>query len=147
MKKVMIIGSGGAGKSTAAMALHNISGLPIFHLDSYYWKPGWNPTPKAEWEEIITELGKKPEWIMDRNYGGKMDIRLAVAYTIIFFHFPRLVCLTSALKRRYFGPRLDIIPGCPEQIDWEFLSWIWNYNKTSASGILKKLDGFKNKDT
>lgn len=145
MKRVMIIGSGGAGKSTAAIALHKITGLPLIHLDHHYWNPGWTETPKEEWEKKIISLCEEEEWIMDGNYGGTMDYRLEAADTILFLYLPRLVCLQGALKRRILVRRVDEIPGCPEKLDFEFFKWIWNYNKTRVPGIMKKLEDLENK--
>ena len=53
MKKVVIIGSGGAGKSTFARRLGEMSGIEVFHLDKLYWKPNWTKTPKDEWAKIV----------------------------------------------------------------------------------------------
>ena len=53
MKKILIIGSGGAGKSTLALKLSEITEIPVIHLDSYFWKPNWVKTPTAEWRKIV----------------------------------------------------------------------------------------------
>jgi adenylate kinase family enzyme len=45
MRRVMVVGSGGAGKSTFAGALGAHTGLPVTHLDWHFWRPGWEPTP------------------------------------------------------------------------------------------------------
>jgi adenylate kinase family enzyme len=142
VKRVMIIGSGGAGKSTLARALGARLGIQVVHLDAHFWKPGWVPTPRDEWLELQRELMQSETWIMDGNYGGTMDARLALADTVIFLDLPRLTCLTRALQRRvqYHGrSRPDIAPGCPEKIDLEFLRWIWGFPRTKRPGILKKL--------
>lgn len=145
MNRVLVIGSGGAGKSTTARSLHEITGLPLIHLDSYYWKPDWIESTKTEWEEQIQLLCKDPQWIMDGNYGGTMDYRLQMADTVFFLHIPRVICLFSALRRHFLRNRIDEIPGCPERIDLPFISWIWSYNSTRAPKILQKLKSFENK--
>lgn len=139
----MIIGSGGAGKSTLARELGARLGIRVVHLDAHFWNPGWVPTPKADWLETQHELMRPETWIMDGNYGGTMDARLALADTAIFLDLPRLTCITRALVRRvqYHGrSRPDIAPGCPEKIDLEFLRWIWDFPRTKRPGILKKLE-------
>jgi len=62
--KIMIIGSGGAGKSTFARQLGSLSGLPVYHLDRYFWKPGWVATPREEWAEFQKELVQRESNIM-----------------------------------------------------------------------------------
>ena len=37
MKKVIVIGCPGSGKSTVSRALHNKTGIPLYHLDMMYW--------------------------------------------------------------------------------------------------------------
>ncbi|MEH2257160.1 AAA family ATPase [Nostoc sp.] len=117
MKKILIIGSGGAGKSTLARELGTILSLEVIHLDAWYWNPGWVETPKTEWQSIIQDLTLRESWIMDGNYGGTLDVRLSVADTVIFLDFPRILCLSRVIKRRftYAGQsRPDMALDCPE---------------------------------
>lgn len=139
----MIIGSGGAGKSTLARQLGEILGLPVIHLDAEYWNPGWEPTPKPEWQETVQRLVQQDAWIMDGNYGGTMDLRLPIADTVIFLNLPRWLCLWRVVKRRwqYAGTtRPDMAANCPEQLSWEFLHWVWTYPARRQATILAKLD-------
>jgi adenylate kinase family enzyme len=145
MKKVLIIGSGGSGKSTAAIKLGAITGLPVIHLDTYFWKPDWIRVSKDEWLLKVKELCAQPRWIMDGNYRGTMDLRLREADTIIFLYFPRLICIWGIIKRR-FSKRADTIEGCREKIDLEFFKWVWNYNGTHVPGIMEKLHNIKDKE-
>jgi adenylate kinase family enzyme len=142
MKRIMIIGSGGSGKSTFASRLGEITKIPVFHLDAYYWKPGWVPTPKKEWEEIQLELIQKEEWIIDGNYGSTLELRMREADTIISFDLSKWITTYRVVKRRiqYHGKtRPDLNEDCPEQLDWEFIKWVWNFRKTRMPGILEKL--------
>jgi adenylate kinase family enzyme len=142
MEKILIIGSGGAGKSTLSRQLGNILNLEVIHLDSLYWHPGWVETPQPEWWQIIQESIDRESWIMDGNYSGTMDIRLLAADTIIFLDFSVFVCLWRVIKRRwqYIGKtRPDMSSGCPERLDWEFIKWVWNYPRDRRPAILEKL--------
>jgi adenylate kinase family enzyme len=150
VRRVMIVGSGGAGKSTLARELGMRLEIRVVHLDAHFWKPGWVPTPREAWLEAQGELMRPEAWIIDGNYGGTMDARLALADAVIFLDLPRLVCLTRALKRRiqYHGrSRPDIAPGCPEKIDLAFLRWIWDFPSAKRPGILKKLESARVKGT
>jgi adenylate kinase family enzyme len=80
--------------------------------------------------------------VMDGNYGGTLDMRLAACDSVVFLDLPRRVCLWRIVKRRvrYFGrTRPDVAPGCPEQLSWEFLWWVWTYGKRRRAGILERL--------
>lgn len=85
MRRIAVIGCGGAGKTTLSRELGEILKLPVYHLDSFFWNPGWVPTPPEEWRRIQEELVSRDEWIMDGDYGGTLDIRFGRADTIIFW--------------------------------------------------------------
>ena len=142
-QRVAIIGSGGAGKSTLARQLGDITGLPVVHLDARFWKPGWVPSPNDEWDEAMTELAAGERWILDGNYGRTMELRFARADTVVFLDYSRWLCCYRAIKRRvqYGGrSRPDMTEGCDEKIDLEFLKWIWDYPATRRPGILARLE-------
>lgn len=130
MKRVLIIGSGGSGKSTLARRMHAVTGLPLVHLDRLYWRSGWQKTPKDEWLAKIAEVTAADEWILDGNFDGTLDERLARADTVIFLDLPRYLCIYRVIKRRltYRGTnRPDMSEGCDEKIDAEFLWWLMRY--------------------
>lgn len=147
MKKILIIGSGGAGKSTLARRLGEWLAIEVVHLDKLHWKPNWTGTPKDEWREIVRRELAKDEWIMDGNFGGTMELRLAACDTVVYLDFPRALCVYRALKRiaKYYNrTRPDMGAGCNERLDFEFLSWVWNFPKDTKPEIeerLGRLDG------
>jgi len=146
VQRILIIGSGGAGKSTFSTKLGVCLDLPVIHLDTLYWRPGWVDTPPEEWAKVVAAEIARPRWIMDGNYGGTMEMRLAACDTVIFLHLSPWICLRRALYRRWKYRRVsrpDMNPGCPEQIDLEFLKWIWNYPATKAPKILEMLERLK----
>lgn len=140
--KIAIIGSGGAGKSTFSRKLGQRTGLPVYHLDSLHWKPGWVPTPKEEWDAFQHQLVQRDQWIIDGNYARTLDIRLQAADTIIWLDMPTYLCLYRAIKRtiQYRGKtRSDLTEGCPERFELQFLKWIWNFRKKQRPALLKRL--------
>ena len=143
----MVIGCCGSGKSTLSRKLVQILGLPLFHLDQYYWKPNWVETPKSEWPNIVQTLADKDKWIVDGNYGGTMDIRLKRADTIIYLDYPTWRCLGRVIKRivKYKGKvRPDMVEGCRERFDLDFLHYVLVFNLTRRKSILKKINDHKN---
>ena len=142
MRRVAIIGSGGAGKSTLARRLGEISGLPVIHLDREFWRPGWTETPKPEWRAKVEQLVKGDAWIIDGNFGGTMEIRLAAADTVVILNFPRVLCTYRAIKRAVAyrnRTRPDMGPDCKEKFDVEFLRWVWQFPGKTLPGIEERL--------
>jgi adenylate kinase family enzyme len=142
MQRVLVIGSGGAGKSTLARQLGERLGLPVIHLDAHYWQAGWTETPTDEWTAQVARLIGDEAWVMDGNYSGTLDLRIPAADTIVFLDLPRIVCLWRVLRRRlaFHGrARPDVRPGCPERISWEFIDWIWNYRARQRPRVLARL--------
>jgi adenylate kinase family enzyme len=143
MQRVVVIGSGGAGKSTLAVELGARTGLPVIHLDREFWRPGWQPTPDDVWEARVGELVQGDRWIMDGNYGGTMPIRFERADTVVFLDLPRVHCLLSVIWRSFRHrrtPRPDMSEGNPEKLDPAFLQWIWNYRRKNRPGVLRQLE-------
>lgn len=150
MKKIVIIGSGGAGKSTLAIQLGEILNIPVLHLDKLYWQAGWIEPSSDDWERRVEELLKAESWVMDGNFGGTMEMRLAACDTAIFMDFPRMICLYRVIKRRlkYRNTnRPDMTEGCNEKIDLEFLDWVWNYRKIKKPKVEKILQKFESEKT
>jgi len=142
MKRIAIVGSGGAGKSTLARQLGTILNIEVLHLDTYFWQPGWVEPSHADWRIQMEALVAHESWIMDGTYGGTLDMRLAAADTIIFLDFSRYLCIWRALKRRiqYHGRnRPDQAPGCPEQLSWTFLKWVWAYPDLRRPSVLERI--------
>ncbi|HOF88625.1 MAG TPA: hypothetical protein PLZ36_11050 [Armatimonadota bacterium] len=145
--RIMIIGSGGAGKSTLARRLGEITGLPVIHLDAENWQPGWVETPKDAWRRKVEELTRRDRWVMDGNYGGTLPIRLAAAETVIVLDYPWWLCLGRVVKRRviYHGrTRPDLTPGCPERMDGAFLKWICvDFPRRTRPRLLSLLEEYR----
>lgn len=146
MKKIILIGSGGAGKSTLARKIGEKLAMNVVHLDALFWKPNWTPVTKGEQRRIQDELVQNDTWIIDGNYGATIDIRMKAADTIIFLDISRTICLYRVLKRRLKyrnRTRPDMGAGCNEKIDIHFLKWIWEYPKTKKPEILMKLKQYE----
>lgn len=140
--------SGGAGKTTLARQIADKLRLPVIHLDAHYWRPGWVETPPDEWRRTVAELIARPVWVMDGNYGGTMDMRIAACDAVVFLDLPRLVCLWRTVKRTlHFRGRTrpEITTGNPDRMTWDFVQWIWTYPKRRRPAILVRLARLEDK--
>ena len=142
MRKILVIGSGGSGKSTFARRLGTLLELEVIHLDSIYWRAGWVEMPKPEWRTTVEELLSRGAWIMDGNYSGTIEMRLEASDTVIFLDMPRLLCVWRLIKRAMLyrnQRRPDMAEGCPERLNWEFIKWVWDYHERTRPKIVKLL--------
>lgn len=150
MQRILVVGSGGAGKSTFSSRLGRLLKLPVIHLDTLYWSPGWVEPDKSQWAHTVRQVIQQDHWILDGNYSGTLAERIEACDTIIFLDMPRLTCVWRVLRRaaKHRGrTRPDMSAGCPERVNLAFLLWIWNYPNRSGrkvSALLERARATKN---
>ena len=142
MKKVIVIGCPGSGKSTVSRTLHNKTGIPLYHLDMMYWNADKTTVEKSVFLERLSDVLEKDEWIIDGNYSSTMELRMVACDTVIFLDYPLDVCLDGIRERRG-KPRSDM-PWIETEEDSEFIEFIKNYNEQQKPKVLELLK--KNSD-
>ena len=125
MKRVVILGPGGSGKTTLAMRLSEITGLKLVELDKVFWGPELAATPREQWIKLQQELTAEKEWILDGDLGpyDAVEVRLQSADTIIFLDLPLMLCAWRALRRSR------------ERADFWF--WLLRYRQQSGPLLMK----------
>ena len=139
-KRIMIIGQPGSGKSTLARILGKTLNLPVFHTDHIGWQPGWIERAESEKIRLCSEIHARDKWVFE---GGRSPERLDRADTLVFLDFPLLIRAWRVLKRRveyHKVARPDVPEDCPENINWEFVSYIWRTRKTGRSRLIRFFD-------
>ena len=144
MKKVIVIGCPGSGKSTVSRALHNKTSIPLYHLDMMYWNADKTTVEKSVFLERLSAVLEKDEWIIDGNYGSTMELRMAVCDTVIFLDYPLDVCL-NGIKERRGKPRSDM-PWIETEEDVEFIEFIKSYNEQQKPKVLELLEKYSEKN-
>ena len=145
MKKIIVIGCPGSGKSTFSKALHKITNIPLFHLDMIFWNADKTTVEKPVFLDRLFKIIQSDEWIIDGNYGSTMELRMQACDTVIFLDYPLDVCL-NGIKERKGKPRSDLPWIEPDEDDVEFLEFIKNYNSQSRPKVMELLDRFSHKD-
>ena len=134
MDRIAIVGCSGGGKSTLARALGARLGLPVIHLDTLFWKPGWVESPGDAFRVVADEAARAERWIIDGNFTDAAGLRFQRADIIVWVDPPTSLCLWRAFRRAVtaFGrARTDLAPGCPEKIDLAFYGYIWSWNRVT----------------
>lgn len=145
MLKAIIIGSPGAGKSTFARKLRDMTNLPLYYLDMLWHKPDRTNISREEFDKGLNEILKKNSYIIDGNYLRTLEIRLKECDTVFLLDFPLEVCLSGAKSR--IGKEREDLPWIESEFDEEFRQWIMDFSKDQLPQIyelLEKYQGDKN---
>jgi adenylate kinase family enzyme len=133
-RRILVMGPAGSGKSRLALLIGERLGLPVIHLDRLFWLPGWEKMDFGDFREVVSEAAAAEAWIMDGNYASALRERLGRAELVIYLDYPRWVTIPRVLwrwLRHRGGTRPDMAPDCPEQLDREFLHYMWTFPHTS----------------
>lgn len=146
MKKIIVIGCPGSGKSTFSKALHEITGIPLFHLDMMYWNPDRTTVEKHVFMERLNSVIQKDEWIIDGNYNSTMELRLQACDTVIFLDYSVDVCLDGVRERK--GKTRTDMPWVEnvDEEDLNFTQFIKDYNMQSRPKVMELLEQYSCKD-
>ena len=144
MKKIIVIGCPGSGKSTLSRKLHNITEIPLYHLDMLFWNEDKTTVEKSVFLKRLSEVLIKDSWIIDGNFSSTMEQRMNECDTVIFLDYPTEICLDGVEKRRG-KPRGDI-PWIETEEDEEFTEFIKTFNVSRKPAILALLDKYKEKN-
>ncbi len=144
MKKIIVIGSPGAGKSTFSRRLRDITGLPLYHLDMIWHKPDKTNISKEEFDRLLEEILVTDKWIIDGNYQRTLETRLEKCDTVFLMDFLLDVCLAGAKAR--IGKRRDDMPWVEEELDEEFRQWIIDFPVMKLPEIYEMLDKYAGKN-
>ena len=141
MKRVIVIGCPGSGKTTFAKKLHKNTGLPLYYLDAIWHKPDKSHISREEFDQRILEIFATDEWIIDGNYGRTVEMRLKECDTVILFDLPTEVCLQGATERLGKG-RYDL-PWIEKEIDPEFERFIRDFADNSLPRLYELIEKYR----
>lgn len=144
----MVLGvSAGVGKSTFARKLGAQLNIPVYHLDAFYWKPGWVEASLEEFSQSQREIVDQNQWIIEGNYSSTYQLRAEQADTIIYLELPLRICLYRVFKRWISNigkTRPDMGAGCKEKLDAAFIKFICTTYYSRKKKMRQRLHQFKN---
>ena len=101
--RILIYGVTGSGKSTAALRVGEITGLPVTLVDDLTWQPGWVAVDADRQRELISEITSGERWVLDSSYGAWLDVVLPRVQLIIGLDYPRWFSLQRLVRRTALG--------------------------------------------
>ncbi|MBQ3182448.1 MAG: AAA family ATPase [Clostridia bacterium] len=144
MKKILVIGCPGAGKSTFARRLRDETGLPLYHLDMIWHKPDKTNISREGFDEKLSEILDKDEWIIDGNYDRTLEVRFKRCDTVFLLDLPTEVCLQGVRNR--IGKKRDDMPWVEDELDEEFKTWILDFPKKTLPHTYELIEKYRDKN-
>lgn len=145
MKKVIVIGCPGSGKSTFSKALHKITGIELLHLDMIFWNEDKTTIDKSVFIERLLKTIELDNWIIDGNYESTMELRMRECDTVIFLDYPLDVCL-NGIEERKGKARSDMPWTESDKEDLDFIEFVKNYNFKNRPKVIQLLNRYSYKD-
>lgn len=145
MRRAIVIGCPGSGKSVFSRALHGITNLPLVHLDMLYWNADGTPVPREVFDARLAEVLSHDEWIIDGNFNRTMEMRINACDCVFFLDYPTEVCVSGVLDRR--GKKRDDLPWVePDTIDEDFMRTVREYQMNSRPTVLERIAKYPDKE-
>lgn len=141
MKKVIVIGCPGSGKSTFSRKLSAATSLPLYHLDMIWHNPDKTTISKEEFDQKLSEIISQDSWIIDGNFQRTLETRIKSADTIFLLDFPVEVCLEGVRSR--IGTKRPDMPWIKKEFDPEFKKLILQFKDTKLPKIYEWLKQYK----
>ena len=138
MKKIIVIGCPGSGKSTFSKELHKVTNIPLYHLDMIYWNSDRTRVEKVVFREKLIDILEKDEWIIDGDYLSTLELRLESCDTVFFLDYSVDVCLEGINDR--IGKVRSDIPWVEYEIDSDFVEYVKTYSVTNRSRVIEILN-------
>ncbi len=129
--RICIIGRPGSGKSTFALKLHTRTGIPVYHLDRYFFTPNWVERDYQEFLALQQGIVNQSQWIIDGNSLKSLEMRYARTELCLYFNYPHWLCLLRIIKRFFIKDSAikDRAEGCRETVRWSLIKFMWTFEQ------------------
>ena len=144
MKKIVVLGCSGSGKSTFAVQLHNITKLPLYHLDNIWWKSDRTHISRDEFDRKLDDLVNRDSWIIDGDYSRTYEKRIAACDTVFFLDYGEEVCMKGIIDR--IGKERKDIPWTDNKLDLELVKLVKDYETENKPVLMELFNKYSDKD-
>ena len=144
MKKIIVIGCSGSGKTTFAEKLRDKIGIELFYLDAIWHRPDRTHISREEYDARLSEILALDSWIIDGNYSRTIETRMAACDTVLLFDLPVDVCLEGAISR--LGKARYDMPWIDTELDPKLKRDIEEFPSKNLPAIYALLDKYSDKN-
>lgn len=141
MLKVMVIGCPGAGKSTFARKIRDITNLPLYYLDMLWHKPDKTNISREEFDRKLCDILERDKWIIDGHYHRTLEMRMNVCDTVFLMDFSLEDCIAGVQSR--IGKKREEMPWIETAFDEEFRQAIIDFHAIKIPQIYKLLSAYR----
>ena len=145
MKKAIVIGCPGSGKTTFSMKLADVTAIPLIHLDAVWHLPNRTHITREEFDKKLEEFSHMDSWIIDGNYSRTVERRIRMCDTVFFFDLPVEVCIEGAISR--LGEKRYDVPWIDKEPDPKFMKEIEDFPHNVLPEIYRLIDKYKDEKT
>lgn len=129
-KRIIVIGSSNAGKSTLGIRLAKHLQAPFIELDALFWEPGWVAATDEVFRERVRRAIESDSWVMAGNYSRQRDISWPLADTIVWLDLSLPILLRRCTIRSWQRWRSgELLWGTNREQFWEHLM-LWNSDRS-----------------
>ena len=144
MKKIVVLGCSGSGKSTFALRLHDLTGLPLYHLDNIWWKPDRTHISREEFDRRLDDILNDDRWILDGDYSRTYEKRIAACDTVFFLDYTEEICMDGIIGR--IGKERRDIPWTENKLDPELVKLVKDYETQNKPVLIELFRKYADKD-
>ena len=134
MKKAIIIGASGSGKSTFAVMLHNATGLPLYNLDYIWWNADKTHISRPEFDLKLSDLLSRDSWVIDGDYSRTYEVRIAACDTVFFLDFDINICMQGLTHR--LGKHRQDMPWIDYELDQDLVARVQKFETENKPTLL-----------
>lgn len=142
MKRAVVIGCSGSGKSVFSRKLSDATGLSLYYLDMIWHKPDGTNISREKFDKQLDSIISRDSWIIDGNYQRTLETRIKACDTVFLFDLPTEICIEGALSR--IGKKREDMPWFENELDPEFRQWIESFRANQLPEIYRLLEKYKN---